>query len=386
MSIPKSPSADCLLLVGASVRAATQSAQRAGFETFSIDLFNDADLRKCGASAKIDDYRAIPNAVRQFPPAPFLYTGGLENNLKLLQEISTTNQLLGCPPSSVRSVRDPEVFFEFLHENDFNVIEWSRRLPINCGSDRWLQKPHGSCGGFGIRFVDNENSNSIGPADKSYFQRHQPGKPIGFVFVANGSSASPVGATEQICGVVDSPTQPFRYLGSLGPFDLSAQVNDQLSRLANQLTNRFELRGIIGVDIILEGDDVFVLEVNPRYTASVEILERATDRSMIREHVRACRDGTLQAPSKTETGRAFQKEVFYATADCCVGERFVQWYDSENAKRPNHESQVADLPLAGQSLLTGQPVCTLFAEGNDRASCIQAMSLQKIAATKALYG
>ncbi|MFT7640870.1 MAG: putative ATP-grasp superfamily ATP-dependent carboligase [Pirellulaceae bacterium] len=407
MSISRSSSADSLLLIGASVRAATQSAQRAGFCSYSIDLFNDIDLRKCGNSAKIEDYRDLPLAIRQFPPAPFLFTGGLENYPKLLQKISERNPLLGCAPRCLSQVTDSQLLFEFLAQHRFNVIPWAASLssPAVPDGERWIRKPHKSCGGFGIQFVDRTSPQGDAPEiQRSYLQRYQSGKTLGVVFVTNGSSATLVGATEQISGAVDSPLLPFRYVGSIGPMGLSKFVQDELSRLANLLTDQFQLRGIVGVDIILNNDEFYVLEVNPRYTASAEILERATNRCLIEEHVAACRSGVLPAPSdvapsdvapsdvapsdvapsKIDLGCTFQKRILYAAADGRIGRRFVEWHNAENNWASEEWPHVTDLPDVEQSILAGQPICTLFAEGSDWELCANDMSNRKLEAIRNL--
>ena len=240
MSSSASATSEALLILGASVRAATQSAQRAGFKTCGIDLFNDADLRKCGESAKVDDYGDLSQAILQFSPLPFVFTGGLENYSNLLSQISQRHQLLGCSPEVIRRVTDHQQLFVALQQHGFQVIPWSSSLPPHLPEQRWLSKPRKSCGGFNIHFAAETVKTEREPhGDSVYFQEYREGRVIGAVYIASGDfgegEVSFVGATEQLNGVVDSPDQPFRYCGSAGPLELPRFMEHELSRLGRML-------------------------------------------------------------------------------------------------------------------------------------------------------
>ncbi len=68
---------------------------------------------------------------------------------------------------------------------------------------------------------------------------------------------------------------PFHYCGSVGPVDCSPGLQEMLERLGNTLTASCQLRGIFGVNGVLRDGAFWPVEVNPRYTASVEVLEYA---------------------------------------------------------------------------------------------------------------
>ncbi len=67
-----------VIIVGASVRAAAQSAVRAGYQVLAADLFRDSDLRKCAESIRVQDYpNGLLDVLSEWPPSDWLYTGGL---------------------------------------------------------------------------------------------------------------------------------------------------------------------------------------------------------------------------------------------------------------------------------------------------------------------
>src|SRR5262249_20103845 len=93
-----------------------------------------------------------------------------------------------------------------------------------------------------------------------------------------------LGVTKQLVGVDWLHSAAFHYSGSIGPFPVSERALRAFERLGGALHTRFELRGLFGVDCILRDDVPYPVEVNPRYTASVEVLEHATGVSALALH------------------------------------------------------------------------------------------------------
>jgi len=90
-----------LLILGASARAAAQSALRAGCRrVWAADLFADADLRACAEVVQVRDYpHGLEAAISQAPDGPWMYTGALENHPRLVDRLARLHPLLGCPGS-----------------------------------------------------------------------------------------------------------------------------------------------------------------------------------------------------------------------------------------------------------------------------------------------
>ncbi|HKB02483.1 MAG TPA: hypothetical protein VKD90_09695, partial [Gemmataceae bacterium] len=81
-----------LLIVGASARAAAASARRAGFDPWCADLFGDADLARLAPDSVRCPADKSPagliDTLRDAPPGPLIYTGGLENHPKLVRALA----------------------------------------------------------------------------------------------------------------------------------------------------------------------------------------------------------------------------------------------------------------------------------------------------------
>jgi predicted ATP-grasp superfamily ATP-dependent carboligase len=128
------------------------------------------------------------------------------------------------------------------------------------------------------------------------------------------------------------------------------------------LSKRFQLRGLIGVDLVIAKNRAWVLEINPRYSSSAEIVERVCGESLIAAHVAAC--GGELPPTPRKPGAAGMpshgKIVLYAKRPCTISDRFFEWAMAQSSITTEH-CRLADIPAEGQELSPGQPVLTLFA-------------------------
>ncbi|MBP3956559.1 ATP-grasp domain-containing protein [Gemmata sp. G18] len=255
-------------VIGASARSAVHSLARAGFRAWAVDQFADRDLKRVAACAVCPHDRypdALPELAAQFPPGPVLYTGGLENHPHIVAEIARTRELWGNPPEVLARVRDPFALSVALTAAGFAV---PRLIPSSepCPSEgRWLRKPLHSGGGLGIRFAQPGEPSS----PHHYFQEFIDGPALSAIY----TDGELIGVTQQLIGEPWLHAAPFAYCGNIGPITIDSQAVSVIARLGNVLATEMELRGTWGLDFILAGAVPFPLEVNPRYTAAVEVLE-----------------------------------------------------------------------------------------------------------------
>jgi predicted ATP-grasp superfamily ATP-dependent carboligase len=187
-----------------------------------------------------------------------------------------------------------------------------------------------------------------------------------------------LGVTRQLVGPIDgSDAEGFCYLGSVGPIRLEATALDQVTRLGEFLAQRFDLVGLVGVDFVLDGQRVWPIEVNPRYTASMEVLERSGDFSAVGMHRDACLAGRLPSISPTTHG-VYEKRILYASCTFTVDDQLTSTL-LELASR-SVEPMVADIPRSGTHVAPGHPIVTLLtpsdgAEARDVRSLLERYTL-----------
>lgn len=349
-----------LLIVGASARAAAFSALRAGLTPRCIDLFADADLAvRCTATAVRPYPQGIVAAAQAGPLAPWIYTGGLENHPGVLRQIASLAPLLGNSAAVVERVRDPFLVAKKLRSAGQPVPHVRTFTDPPPANGTWMLKGIRSAGGSRV-FIWNEDAQAIQREDHDwFFQERISGTPVAAIFLGNAQYAVLLGVTQQCLGEAWHPHKPFAYAGSIGPIDVAA-LAEPIAALGQTLAREFELRGVFGVDGVLNDDGFWPVEVNPRWTASLEVLERAGEFSAMPWHIAACRGESLPSPPNVPRGVCVGKAILYVAENTSVTDKLATELQ-QAASWP--WPAVADLPAAGTSLEAGHPAFTLFATG-----------------------
>lgn len=362
-----------LLILGASVRAAAQSAARAGFHVLAADQFADRDLLEICPDAQPVAY---PDGLLSFalaaPPSEWLFTGGLENHSSLVNEICRRHRMLGNNgPSNLYRARKPSFCSDFAEMCGFAHPETLHACPPD--DRRWLIKRTHSSGGLGVRWAKPGEA----PSQGEILQEWIAGTPGSAAFLSAIDGVHFLFATEQLSGASFLGAPEFHYAGNI----LAPPPDEaKLRRLGGELISFFGLIGLIGVDYIHRDGQLWLLEVNPRYTASMELWERAAGRSLIEHHVRACR--CESTPSSSElaltTPPALAKGILYATSDGLLTDALADHLWERRA-----EFDLADLPSHGGPVHKGHPVLTIFAAGASHEEAMRQLE-EKAAALRAL--
>jgi predicted ATP-grasp superfamily ATP-dependent carboligase len=179
--------------------------------------------------------------------------------------------------------------------------------------------------------------------------------------VAAGERAVLLGVTRQLVGSRWAGAGRFQYAGSLGPLSLRDPHIREFRRIGDCLARHFSLRGLFGVDTVVAGDAVWVIEVNPRYCASIEVFERATGMPCVSIHMDACRDGTLPETPEIAGGPCHGKAILFASEPAEVTPAFESLMRTLSQTAP--WPALADLPPSNAVFRRGQPVLTVFADG-----------------------
>ena len=152
------------------------------------------------------------------------------------------------------------------------------------------------------------------------------------------------------------------YAGSLGPLSIPGTVRCQFLAIGQTLAGSFALAGLFGVDAVVDGGTVYPVEVNPRYTASTEVLGCRLRIHAVQFHVNFCRHG--QRPrGEFASNRVCGKAIVYARADITVPAEFVD-FATKQIERTDWPD-LADFPAAGTRIAAGLPVATVLVEASD---------------------
>lgn len=365
------------------------SALRAGWTPVCTDLYGDADLRKLGEVRPVKNYPGdLPSLSESLTPMPFLYTGGLENSPDIIATLAERHLLLGNNSDVLRHVRDPIFLQKTLGAAKLPMAE-IRRTPPNDG-DRWLRKPlHGS-GGGGISEW-SARDNNIRANSQSYFQRRIEGVPISAVFLATSEYTSLLGVTEQLIGMPEVHAPAYAWCGNIFPCTIPPVTHRIIAEIGRTAAAACDLRGLFGCDFVLDDETPCLIEVNPRYTGSVELIEYRTPIRLLQWHLRACAmnarpghdgierllhdshdfDSSQKAECWKESelvqdGKYFGKMIVYCDRDGIASDA------TQFAMGKDHcwvLPQFADIPMPGSRLVAGQPLCTVFNTADSAEKC-----------------
>ena len=154
--------------------------------------------------------------------------------------------------------------------------------------------------------------------------------------------------------------------------------SSQIAECGAKIASEFGLRGLFGIDFLWDGAGLWPTEVNPRYTASVEIYERTMEIALLDWHIRACeahcdpeesrsvseqfRKALAQAGSVTGSRKAAKAIVYapfhFRTPDLMTLEGSAAFVAAGIT--------IADRPAIDSPMTDGAPVCTLIAERTDK--------------------
>lgn len=367
-----------LAIVGASVRAAAQSALAAGFDVVAADLFADADLDGACPITKITDYpEGLADWLAEQNIDAWRYTGALENYPELVDRMAQIAPLWGVCGEALRRCRDPLVLQEVFRKAGVGFPATRLATGEEHREPGWLAKTYRHSNGAGVWPIRLTADARRALDENAYAQQAVAGREYGASFsIQSDGSAALLGVTEALVGQSATSTDDRGFLGALGPITPTPALRGLLARLGKVLSTDLRLRGPIGVDLIGEGSNWSVIEVNPRYTASVEVLTRSKAASPVQLFPI---DSDHQAPRPKNAGLA-GKQIVYSLRRLVVSAGFAEWAQHEAAK-----GRLADLPHTGTVIERGGPVCTRLATAHHPGELKRRLDAAKLDTLTRLY-
>src|SRR6266568_3787092 len=344
-----------VLLAGVSTRDIAESAVRAGYEVVAVDGFGDLDLQACATEVhvvRVDgrfSARAAAAAVRDVSCEAVVYEASFENHPSAVRALATNRMLWGNPPSVLARARDPRRLARVVADAGLPSPRVRLTRPAPGTRSGWLVKPLRSGGGDGIAVW---RRGAPVPRGSYLQQRILGGEPA---FGADGF---------RYCGSI---------LGSRGDpqFTADDRLLERATLLAESVTRAFGLVGVNGVDFVARRGFPYAIEVNPRYTAAMELVERAYGLSLFDVHARACRQALPAfdlVAARRRAPEAIGKAIVYARRASALGDTRTWLPDPD----------VRDISPPETRFAPREPICTIFARGPDAAACVAALKRRAV--------
>jgi uncharacterized protein len=339
-----------VLIAALSGRALAASARRGGYVPLVADFFGDQDtLDLADAHARLDGdlargieeeplLRALEKLSARLRPLGIVCGTGFERRPHLLQRLARNWTLFGNSAATVANVKNPEIVSSICAELGIPFPESSFSKPRMPAA--WLAKRTGGAGGAHIKPARRSKASG----GEIYYQRKVSGTPVAALFLAAGRRAAVLGFSSQWSS--PTPRQPYRFGGAVRPAALAPRTADVLSKAVHRLAASMSLVGLNSADFLIDGESFWLLEVNPRPGATLDIFEPPGG-SLFAHHIAAC-TGRL-GPIKDYSGGARASAIVYAEHDI-ASVPGLDWPD-----------WTADRPVAGSAIKAGQPLCTVYA-------------------------
>jgi predicted ATP-grasp superfamily ATP-dependent carboligase len=396
-------------LIGASVRAAAQSAKRAKYDVLGIDRFGDSDTRAACAGflplAELEQMQPqeiiqlLSGANRSVPMMivgdffrPDTQSHGDDNRLNAaLQVIHDHTQRVGASPIAAQGLKDPELLARIAIRARTQFPAYRLCEPDASGKasnlqadlpGRWLEKSTNSCGGLGVRWANRGsmgNRKIRGTQSDGILQRWHRGRSHGASFLSDGEQAVLLGICRSLSTSINKT--PYVYAGSYGPVRVAEIVSSQLHAIGDQVVQQTGITGLFNADVLVDSEQkVTLLEINPRWSASMECVERtlvassqsrvSPPESLIAWAVSATRDGTLgvkqrRIDSMIYDGPRFLKHIVYAKQSGSLDRNTLDAIKTGKGSGFD-KVEFCDVPVDGTAVEKHEPLTSVICRQNIR--------------------
>lgn len=335
-----------ILIVANSARMLVQYAKKEGFSTLAIDCFVDRDTQcmtlgcvKVNSLSLLDVQAAVSSLTEQYAISYVVYGSGLEYHLTTLKYLEQNFIVLGNASDVFLSVQDKTQFF--LELRTLHIVYPKTEFEQPEKTAGWLQKPLKGEGGVGITRAETKQS-----SDSCYWQKFCTGKPLSALFIANGSEHKIIGFQKQ--EVTQLGYDEFVFSAVISQPEINNSIVRYLDEIICKLVSAFSLKGINSLDFIENNQQCYVLEINPRFSASLNLYNSG----FFLAHIDSCLEGGELPHLKPQNSYKAYKIIF-SEVDFIIGEQ-IDWPE-----------WVVDIPVEGSIINTAMPICSIIAGGKN---------------------
>lgn len=337
-----------VLVAGFATRHVACSAKNAGYEVHAIDAFCDQDLHWNTKSCRLfEDLESLPGLIekscKDIEPDILVVTSGAE-------EITSSKKISGNPRETAGKFSDKKRIQEFFEENSVNV-------PAILAADEYpaMLKPCKGAGGWRNTIVNSpEEENdfcTLWPETPYIRQEVIGGLPCSVSCIAAAGKAKAIAANLQYLRG-GSDEKAYGFAGAATP--LAAERKDELMREAERIASLSGCTGSIGIDFILAEEGTYAIEINPRFQATLDIIEMSTGFSIFEAHINACKGLLPEFTPKAK--KTVARRIIFADRDIKVLDDLKKFYP-----------RVADIPWKNDEIKEGGAIISVYGEGSTLA-------------------
>ena len=393
-----------LLLMGIDTRPMVNSALKLDYKTFSISYFKTVDFKVPYAEKHVLDQESVISCGRfedNYSPEKLLELSKdflLQNNDE--DEIGKIVLTTGINAKNfsgefkkfrkiVRGNKNTECVdnkFKFYNKlkNKFNIpltFQPSDVCELNeilqqYANNQFILKPLQGSGGLGIFLLNNESCDELKQVseicqnislENYILQEYIEGTNVSSSVLSSHNDRKNL-INSRLITEHDLGNESYEYSGNILPLDENSfrmfndnrteinadELNDEMKNTSEDLIKEFGLIGSNGVDYILDKDgDLKVIEINPRFQGTYELVENSLGINLLDAHIKACEGEIMDIPNPSQYSI---KKIIYARKQVNIG----------NLNIPN----VYDIPYEGVKIEKDQPLVTIISSNEDLKTAI----------------
>ncbi|MBD3407576.1 MAG: ATP-grasp domain-containing protein [Candidatus Lokiarchaeota archaeon] len=338
-------------ILGFNTRPIACSVARQGGKVFVSDYWGDSDLQPCvkkwvsvlNPQPGYRQRKKLDRPMQEYLVQNFLeyyghsdydhifITGGFDDYTIYLKELEKRYRISGNSSKQMKLARD------FQKVNTL-ATELGLRVPLQKLSDSLdtslsiadeigypcILRALESGGGSGIRFIKDQDDlitkyKKIQPGSRMRIQQYVTGKDASVSLLSTGTKAMSLSYHGQMIGFPSAGLKcNFTFSGNFMPFSIESETRKKLTRTTERMMTELGLVGSNGIDVVLDdAERIWFMEINPRFQATLEMLEYAGKVSITKLHVDAC-EGYL--PRQSPKFTAACKMIVYSQVKGVVGD------------------------------------------------------------------
>lgn len=380
-----------VMVIGYNVRPIACLTKQLGFKVIAVDYWGDLAIADCtdglltvleqkpGELLKSDFDEPISEllvnlaekAVDKFGRVDFILVGsGLDDRPDLWGRLGRLAPIFGNNPDRFKIIRNPLKVFNTARSLGISTPKTEKVVSPDEAVDiakkigfPVVLKPIRSSGGFRLRFCNNPNEvkkqfNAVaGDRVEVWVQEYIRGIDASSSILGNGKECITVSVNEQLIGKKElGVSSPFGYCGNIVPLKANRRIIERIRNASSTLGKKLGLIGSNGFDFVINSNnEPYIIEVNPRFQATLECIHSVTGINLIREHIKAC-SGEQLSKVPEPNGYAVKMIVFAKEKSVYPDLRGIE--------------QLYDISHKGVIVDKGNPICTIQVVDEDREKTI----------------
>ena len=393
-----------LLLMGIDTRPMVNSALKLDYKTFSISYFKTVDFKMPYMEKHVLDQESVISCGRfeeNYSPEKllelskdFLFQNNDEDEIDkivLTTGINAKNfsgefkkfRKIVRGNKNTESVENKFKFYNKL-KNKFNVpltfqpsdVGELNEILQQYTNNQFILKPLQGSGGLGIFLLNNESCDELKQVDEICQNISLENYILQEYIEGTNVSSSVLSSHDEQKNLINSRlitehdlgNESYEYSGNILPLDENSfrmfndkrteinadELNDEMKNTSEDLIKEFGLIGSNGVDYILDNDgELKVIEINPRFQGTYELVENSLGINLLDAHIKACEGEIIEIPNPNQYSF---KKIIYARKQVNIG----------NLNIPN----VYDIPYEGVKIEKDQPLVTLISSNKNLETAI----------------